>query len=314
MIRASIVVPNWNGKKFLAGCFESLEKQTFRDFEIIMVDNGSIDRSIEYIKERFPKVRIVALTENTGFAHAANIGIKAAAGDFVALLNNDVEADPRWLESLADAASKYPDAGFFASKMLCFKERDIVDSAGDAITWSGRAYNIGRGRRDGADYANRRYVFGACAGAAFYRREVFDKIGLFDEDFFMYLEDVDLSFRAQLAGYKCLLVPEAKVFHIGSGTSGKGSGFVFKLINKNRWHLIYKNFPAQKIILHLPEIVVSEFRYFVAAIVHKFLPQYFSAIKETIRDHPRMVKKRKKIQAVIAISPENMNKMMEGLR
>lgn len=296
MPRFSIIIPNWNGQKFLKTCLDSLQAQSFSDFEIILVDNGSTDDSIKYVAKNYPKIKIIALPKNIGFAGGVNTGIKVAQGKIITLLNNDTELDVDWLKEIDSAATEQPEAGFFATKMLDFKHRDIIDSCGNGLAWSGRSYAIGRNQKNDQKWSKTRFVFGACGGAAAYRRELFNKVGLFDETFFSYLEDVDLDFRAQLQGFKCLFVPEAKVYHLGSATYGRHSPGTFCLVTKNRWHFIYKNFPLSKIILNFHKILTSEIRFFLASLKHKFPRAYFSGILAAIREHLEMVAKRREIQ------------------
>ncbi len=309
-MKMSIVIPNYNGEKYLSGCLKSIDKQTQKIFETIVVDNGSSDTSIDIISN-FSKVKLIRNKKNLGFSKAVNIGIKEAKGDLIALLNNDTELDNSWAEKIVEAAQAYPKAGFFASKMLDYYHHDIIDSAGDGLSWSGRAFNIGRGKKNTSEFFKKKFVFGACGGSAVYRKEIFEKVGYFDEDFFMYLEDVDFSFRAQSQGFKCLFVPEAKVFHLGAATSGgKKSAFAFKYINKNRWHLIYKNYPLRMLLLHMPAIMFSEILFFVAAIRHFFLKEYCWAVINAFLEHKKMIKKRKTIQKSRVISLKYLNQIL----
>lgn len=292
----SIVIPNWNGSKLLKGCLKSLHNQSFDNFEIIVVDNGSTDDSVSFVAKHYPGVRILELKKNLGFAVAANRGVKESKAELIALLNNDTEADREWLLQIKVAAEKNSEASFFASKILDYMDRSIIDSCGDGLNWSGRAYNIGKGKQDGGKYQKSKFVFGACGAASIYRKEVFEQVGYFDEDFYMYLEDVDFSLRAGLLGLRCLFVPEARVYHLGSATTGARSPFIFKYITVNRFNLIYKNFPWQKILINSPRIILSELRFFVAALRHFFIKEYFWAICRFVRLAPCMHQKRKKIQ------------------
>lgn len=307
----SIVIPNWNGKEFLRICLDSLFKQSFKNYEIILVDNGSSDDSVSFTKNHYPEVKIVVLKKNMGFAVAANTGIKEAKGGLVALLNNDTEVDKDWLREIFNASEKDNHASFFASKLLDFKNRKIIDSCGDGLSWSGRAFSIGKGKKDSPGFEDVKYVFGATAGAAVYKKEMLEKVGLFDEDFFMYLEDVDLDFRAQLMGFKCLFVPKAKVYHIGSATAGKNSAFVFKYITRNRWYLMKKNFPWQKVVTYYPLIIISELRFFIAAVRHGFLGEYFWAFQQVIRNRAILVRKKSGLMAARAVSFKQLDEVMK---
>jgi hypothetical protein len=248
----SVIVLNYNGRGFLNGCLTSLASQTYSDFEVIVVDNGSRDGSPEYIEENYPWVRLAKNDENLGFAGGTNVGIRAAKGEFIITLNNDSRADSRFIEELIKPMAD-PEVGVCAAKMLFPDGR--INSAGICISRSGAAWDRGMFEPDRGQYEFMEEVFGACAGAALYRREMLDEIGLFDEDFFLYLEDVDLAFRARLAGWKCIYVPGARVIHHHGGTAGVGSDLAVYYGNRNIvWYPI-KDFPFRLLITSLPFIV-----------------------------------------------------------
>lgn len=226
MHRVSVIIPNWNGKKYLGDCLRALRAQTYKDFETIVADNGSADGSIEFIESEFPEVRVIALETNTGFGRAVNAGIKKAAGEIIALLNNDTQAHEGWLENAVRALDENPRAGLIASRVMFMDNRDVIDSAGDAYTSWGAVFNIGHNKPFGPEFATQQEVFGVCASAALARRAVLDQTGLFDENFFAYYEDIDLSYRARLMGWTCLYVPGAVVYH---GYSGSTHGKTAKL-------------------------------------------------------------------------------------
>lgn len=217
---ASVIIPNWNGARFLPTCLDALRRQTFRSFETIVVDNASSDESISLLERDYPKVRRIVLAENHGFAGGVNAGIRAARASILVLLNNDTEADPRWLGELVRALREHPTAGSAASKMLLFDRRDTFHSAGDSFRTDGLPANRGVWQKDVGQYDREEYVFGGCGGAVAYRREMLDQIGLFDESLFLNCEDVDLAWRAQLAGWPCIYVPTAVVYHHLSATGG----------------------------------------------------------------------------------------------
>lgn len=243
--RVSVVIPNRDGRHFLGPCLDALRRQTRRPDEIIVVDNGSTDGSLELLRAEYPEVVVLELGRNTGFSYPVNRGIEAAAGDYVALLNNDTECDPRWIEELVQALDANPDVGFCASKMLYHHERRLIDTAGDGFTRAGFGYKRGWLHRDEGQYDQPERLFGACAGAAMYRKRLFEEVGLFDEDFFAYHEDSDLSFRAQLAGYACLYVPTAVVYHHGGATSKRiGRNFSVRLSQRNMVYVLVKNLPG----------------------------------------------------------------------
>jgi len=312
MKKISIIIPNWNGRNILGSCLGSIKHQSYRSFEVIIVDNGSTDGSINYVKKEYSQYKIIVLKDNVGFARAVNVGVKASRGDLVALLNNDTEADKHWLREIANAAVRHPEATFFASKMMDYKRRNIIDSCGDAMTWTGRSYKIGEGKKDSAKYQKERYIFGACAGAAAYRKEFFDKVGYFDEVFFAYLEDVDLDFRAQLLGLKCLFVPSAIVYHIGSATAGRGSGFAFRQMIRNHIFLIIINFPIRYLWHYGAKIIYSELRLLAAAWREGYLGEYLRAMGDVLVNFKRMLAKRASVQRNIKISFIELSKVVEA--
>jgi GT2 family glycosyltransferase len=249
-VRISVVIPNLNGRNLLGDCLTSLEKQTFRDFEVILVDNASDDRSVDFVKDNFKWVeKIIENSENAGFAGASNQGIGASSGDFIALLNNDTETHPRWLEELVKAADANPDAGMFASKTLFFDDRNVIDTAGHLFYPDG--LNRGRGRLelDEGQYDDKPDVFFPSGCAALYRRAMLDEIGLFDEHHFAYGDDTDIGVRGRLAGYGCLFVPGAIVYHHYSMTTGVYSPAKVYLVERNRIWVVWKYFPAKHLIL-----------------------------------------------------------------
>lgn len=238
----SVVVPTWNGAALLGECLEALEAQTTRDFEVLVVDNGSTDDSLALVAAHFPWVQRIDLPENRGFSVAVNAGIARARGDVVALLNNDTRADPRWVETLARVLAARPDIGFCASKMLSLADSRRLDNAGIDYRVDGFALARGSRELDGPAWSAPREVFGACAGAAAYRRSLLDDVGPFDERFFAYYEDVDLSFRARLRGWRCLYVPDAVVLHRQGASTVPSVRDV--LVPRNRVLTWLKNMPA----------------------------------------------------------------------
>jgi hypothetical protein len=240
--KISVVIVNYNGIAYLEPCLSSIEKQTYPSFEVILVDNGSSDGSVDLVKGRFPSVRVIVNERNLGFAEANNVGINASEGALIATLNNDTEVDPRWLESLARAMGTHERVGMCASKMLFMWDRTTINSVGICVSRSGACWDRGMFEPDHGQYEAPEEVFGPCAGAALYRKSMLDEIGLFDGDFFAYMEDVDLAFRARAAGWKCLYVPGAIVYHVNGGTAGYMSDLSIYLGNRNIvWNFV-KNF------------------------------------------------------------------------
>ena len=292
-----MIIPNWNGAGFLEPCLGSLRKQTFRDFATVLVDNGSTDGSIRLVSEDFPEVEVVSLKENRGFSVAVNAGIRASDTELVALLNNDTEQEPGWLGALVRAADDHRKAGFFASKLVDFHDRETLDGAGDALRRSGLPYRLGHGEKDRGQYDEPAYVFGACAAAAMYRRSMLGEIGLLDEDFFAYCEDGDLGFRAQLAGYRCLYVPGAVVYHVGSAsTGGKRSPTATRLGTRNGLWLLVKNLPAPLVPAFLPFFVLGQLSRLVVTAVSGVWRAHLEGLAEGIRLLPLMLRKRREVQ------------------
>lgn len=249
-MRTTVIIPNYNGLKFMEDCLESLKKQTVRDFKLLVVDNGSTDGSVEWLKER--GVPTIFLEENTGFSGAVNVGIQAADTEYVILLNNDTVADPRYVETMERAIGKSERIFSVSCKIIQMYRQELMDDAGDMYSVMGWAYQRGVGRPV-SKYNRPVNVFSACACAAIYRRKVFEEMGLFDELHFAYLEDIDVGYRAKLHGYVNVYCPYAQVMHVGSGTSGsKYNAFKVKLAARNWVYLNYKNMPAGQILINLP--------------------------------------------------------------
>ncbi len=250
--RISVIVVTWNRRELLAECLQSLAAQTLLPVEIVVVDNGSTDGSVEMVKlfQKVP-IRLICNTENHGFCAANNQGFAAASGDLFALLNNDAVADPDWLAELAQAfGTGREQVGMAASKILVYSQRDKIDKVGHLIYWDGQNRGRGSGETDIGQYGNVEEVLWPDGCAAMYRRELIDEIGGFDEDFFAYADDAELGLRARLAGWTCLYMPAAKVFHHRGSTLGVYSSIRIELIERNRILLVWKLFPWSLIWLN----------------------------------------------------------------
>ncbi|MBU3143461.1 glycosyltransferase family 2 protein [Clostridium sp. CF012] len=257
LIKVSIIIPNYNGLKYIKGCLDSLAIQCFQNVEIIIVDNDSQDGSCEFISENYPQIKLLSLKENYGFSKAVNEGIKASNCEYVVLLNNDTEVEEVWLENLVNCIEQDEKIFSCCSKMVRFSERDKIDDAGDEYTILGWAYKRG----DGAvlnKYNKSERIFSSCAGAAIYRKKLFEEIGYFDEDFFAYMEDVDISYRANIQGYKNIYCSEALVYHIGSATSGsKYNSFKVRLAARNNIYVFLKNMPIYQMLINSPFLFIG---------------------------------------------------------
>jgi len=295
----SVVIPNWNGKRFLTGCLDSLAKQTYKTLEVIVVDNGSTDGSIEFLAQNYPDVKVARFEINTGFSKAVNRGILESLGEFVVLMNNDTTCEDSWIAELVKAIKQHPEAGSAGCKMLAYDDHRILDGAGDGYRRGGLPGRIGHRELDNGQFDTPRFILGACGGAALYRRSLFDDIGLFDEDYFAYLEDVDMGLRAQSAGYKCIYVPSAIIYHLGCGTTGSGySPLVVKLSARNNWNTIIKNIPGKLVWKFLPQILYWQTYYLAVVTVRggQVLP-YFLGSLQALMLLPNMLKKRHEIKA-----------------
>ena len=255
----SIIIPNFNGKQFLKTCLDSISKQNCSSYDIIIVDNASSDGSVQYISENYPEFALIQNEDNRGFAAAVNQGIMISSSEYIFLLNNDVELEPVCISNLLKCIEKDENIFAVSSKMVQYKDRSKMDDAGDEYTILGWTRKVGDGKSPEL-YNAKRETFSACAGAALYRKSILDEIGCFDENFFAYMEDVDISYRARIWGYKCVYCPEAVVYHIGSGTSGsKYNEFKIKLAARNNVYVPYKNMPWPQLALNVIFLLAGYF-------------------------------------------------------
>ena len=275
------------------------------------MDNGSTDDSVAFVSQNFPEVRVVPLEENRGFSAAANAGIKASGSEYVVLLNNDTEIDSGWLDALVRAADAHPEAGSFASKLVDFHNRRFLDGAGDALRLSGLPYRLGHGEKDQGQFDAPSFVFGACAAAALYRRDMLEEIGLFDEDFVSYCEDGDLSFRAHLAGYRCLYIPDAVVYHMGSASAGgKRSATATRLGTRNSLNLLVKNLPISSVPHLLPFFIPAQFVRLLTAVATSTWRAHLEGLAEAWQHLPIMFKKRREVQGNKMVSDAYVQRLL----
>lgn len=250
----TIIIPNYNGKKLLQNCIETLEHQTCKAFTLLVVDNGSEDGSVDVTSDVL-ELKMIALKENTGFCGAVNIGIRNTETPYFILLNNDTEAEPAFVEKLLSGIRRSERIFSCGAMMIDYHRRDIIDNAGDYYTALGWARARGKGKRI-RDFSEEKRIFSCCGGAAIYRTDVIKEIGEFDENHFAYLEDVDIGYRARIHGYQNFYIPDARVYHVGSATTGTryNEKKVF-LAARNSIYLIYKNMPVLQGLLNLPLIL-----------------------------------------------------------
>ncbi len=310
---ASVVVLSWNGLEHLEVCLSSVCAQTYQDREIILVDNGSSDGSQEWVEKRFPEVRVARLEVNRGVPGGVNFGISQARGRFIAILNNDIEAHPEWLGESIRALERHPDAGFTATRIRLFYRRDRLDTAGDLYFREGFPAKRGWLHRDGPEFDQPIWVFGACAAAAVYRRELFDAVGNFDEEFQATLEDLDLSFRAQLQGFKCRYVPTAILYHKMGATLGAGfvhSGQQLRM-HRNLWLMRIKNLPGALWFRYLPRMLMGEIAVLVRAMRTGRFGVVMRARVEVLQRLKATLTKRRAIQARRTISARELDAIIE---
>ncbi len=258
--RVAIVIPTFDGLGLLRPCLAALDAQTYRDFAITVVDDGSLDGTAAWLATAYPEMRVIRHARNRGLVAACNAGIAATASDLVCLLNNDTEAEPEWLGALVVALDNAPGAGSVASKMLLFERRDTLHSAGDGFTVTGVPINRGVWQPDHGQYDDVAPPFGPCAGAALYRRAALLAIAepdgaILDPDLYMYCEDVDLAWRLQRAGYSCVFAPDARVYHHLSATGG--GAFASYWVGRNLFLLLAKDLPRPLLRRYWPRIVAT---------------------------------------------------------
>lgn len=243
-IKVSVIIPNWNGRDLLEDCLKSLRKQIFRDYEIIVVDNNSTDGSLCFIKQNFPETITIKLNKNYGFAKAINEGVRASKSEYVVFLNNDTEVEPQWLRNLVKTADSHREMASVGSKILNFYKRKMIDGVGLLVNDVGQARSLGWNEEDHGQFEQKQPIFGATAGAALFRREIFIKVGMFDESYFMYSEEVDWAFRAQFLGFKSILCPDAIVYHKHKMSSKKKPQHLEYWQFRNMTQTLIKDMPS----------------------------------------------------------------------
>lgn len=308
----SVIIVNWNGERFIRDCFLSLEAQSFRDFEVVFVDNASSDGSLPTAKKVSSaiglSVKFVGLPVNTGFTGGNIEGLKHSSGEYIALLNNDTVASEGWLGALVGAMEAHPEVGICASKLIV-AGTDIIDSAGDVFTTALKACKRGEGLPS-SHHTAQELVFGACAGAALYRRSMLDEIGFFDDDFFLIFEDADLNFRAQLSGWKCLFVPDALVQHrVGASIKRLGEAATTHALRNSRI-VILKDIPASVILAHLPCFVADEI---VVMLYHIRIGRFRSYLRgnyEFLKSLSYYMKKRSRVMRTKKVTSRYINSLL----
>jgi GT2 family glycosyltransferase len=310
--RVAVVIPSWNGRELLAGVLPTLAAQTYRDFRTLVVDNGSGDGTSDWLAREWPDVEVLALARNAGFAPAVNRGVAAGTEDYVALLNNDMELEPGWLEALVRALDADPEAGAATPKQRSAHDRTLLDGAGDAVSRTGGATRRGIGEPDRGQYDRAERVFSACAGAALYRRAALDAVGPFDESFFAYLEDVDWGFRAQLAGRPARYVPEALVYHLGGATSRRTPARERYLVARNHVAFVLKNFPAPWLARYAPLIAAELARMLLVAARERQARAVLCGWRDAARRLPATLRERRRVQATRTVALDELRAAVLG--
>lgn len=304
----SVIIVSWNSAEHLPRCLESLLRQTFQRFEIILIDNGSVDRGTDGLEEKYPKLdlRLERLTTNLGFAASNNIGARRARGKWLALLNTDAFPEPDWLENLLQAAETNQEFSFFASRQLQANAPELIDGAGDAYHISGlgwrRYYNLPSetyGRQE-------EEVFSPCGAAALYLRDDFLQAGGFDEDYFSYFEDVDLGFRLRLHGKKCLYVPQAVVQHVGSASTKKKSSLSVYYGYRNMMWTFAKDMPGVLFWLYLPVHVGTILFFILYLTLRDQNSVIWRAVFDALSGMPRIAAKRRIVQQNRKVRPQEL--------
>lgn len=311
-MKVTVVIPNWNGVDLLAESLQSIEKQT-HPANVVVVDNGSTDGSVELIKDKFPKVTLIELTENTGFTGGVNAGISHAlenGAEAVALFNNDAEAEPNWLEKLVDAMQDHETIGIVTGKLMR-QDKKHFDSTGDFYTIWGIPMPRGRNLEDKGQYGQIESVFGASGGASLYRAKMLKEIGLFDARFFAYIEDVDISFRARLAGWNIIYTPEAVAYHHVSATTSKMvSSFARYHWIKNYLMAYTKNMPGILYWKYFPLFLFQYLRYGASSTVRGGLWAYIRSSARFVLLLPGVLKDRHRVQKNRKTSTKQIDELL----
>jgi GT2 family glycosyltransferase len=308
----TIIIVNWNGERFLERCLSALLAQTVVPHEIILVDNASSDTSLDVVR-RFPSVRLLTQNENLGFARANNLAIKAATAgsEWIVLLNPDAFVEPGWLEALLSAARNYPTFDVFGSKLMDAANPAVLDGAGDTYHMSGLVWRVGQGLPVSSVSDQVRPIFSPCAAAALYRKDVLLEAGGFDEDFFCYVEDVDLGFRLRMLGHRCLYVPGSVAHHVGSAVTGKRSNFSVYHGHRNLVWTFIKNMPGVLFWALLPLHLVLN----IATVIYFAMRGQGKVILrakwDAIKGIPKMWRKRQLIQSTRIATVSEIWRLMD---
>jgi GT2 family glycosyltransferase len=309
----TVAIATYEGRGLLQTALPSLARQSFRDFRVVVVDDASDDDTAQWLREHWPEAEVVVHERNLGVAAALNTCLRLSNTPLVGLFNNDVELDPSCLEELVGAMREHPEAGWACAKLIDFHERDVIDGAGDVFSWMATAERRGHGQRDTGQYDQPRAIFGACGAAVVYRRSVLDDVGPFDQDFFALYEDIDWDLRAHLAGFDCRYVPTAVVYHMGGATLGSGlTEFICYHQWRNTLWIIAKNLPADALLRHSPQLLLGQLVSLAMAIRDRRLGLWWRAWRDALKAMPRVMQKRREVQARRRVNLEALEAVIEG--
>jgi GT2 family glycosyltransferase len=309
----AVIVVNWNSGPLLGDCLSALDRQTLKPRRIIVADNNSTDHSISQVRDRHPAVEVVPLEYNAGFAVANNLAVRMADDcHWIALLNPDAFPEPRWLERLVETGNTHPGYAFFASRLLIAGAEERLDGAGDVYSVNGLAWRRYHGRPSTGTALVVEEVFGPCAAAALYRRDAFLEAGGFDESYFCYFEDIDLAFRLQLAGHRCLYVPEAVVHHVGSASTGRRSDFSIYHGHRNLVWTYVKDMPGPLLAAYLPHHLFLNLVSVLWFVFHGQGRTILKAKWDAVAGLPRAWRQRRQIQAKRRAGIWQLRRFMAG--
>ncbi len=307
--RVTVLVPNYNGAGMLGGLIASLLVQSFGDYRLIVLDDGSSDGSEAYIRRMWPAVEVMHEATNRGFAATVNRGVRAAASEYVAIVNTDVELEPDWLELLVATLDRHPDAASATGKTLAYHDRHRLDGAGNQLRWSGCATRRGWGVLDRGQYNQPGEVISACAGFALYRLTAFEAIGLFDEALIAYYEDVDWGIRAQLAGFSCRYEPRAVAYHVGSATHGLDRTYL-RLQRRNQLLVTLKCYPLSALAMRWPQILLGQLVLLGRGVRDGTAGLQLLGLTDAVRAAPRFLAKRREVKPVSRVGRQRLDAAM----
>ncbi|MGO9903936.1 MAG: glycosyltransferase family 2 protein [Solirubrobacteraceae bacterium] len=303
--RVTVLVPNYNGAGMLRGLISSLLVQSFGDYRLIVLDDGSSDGSEAYVRRLWPAVEVMHEPTNRGFAATVNRGVRAATSEYVAIVNTDVELEPDWLELLVETLDRHPGAASATGKTLADPDRERLDGAGNQLRWSGGATRRGYGVLDRGQYNEPGEVISACAGFALYRRSAFEVVGVFDEVLVAYYEDVDWGIRAQLAGFSCRYEPRAVAYHVGSATYGLDRSYL-RLQRRNQLLVVLKCYPLSALAMRWPQIILGQLVLLGRGVRDGTAGLQCLALVDAVRAAPRFLAKRGEVKPVSRVGRQRL--------